>query len=261
MLTTMICLFLLILPGTPTPQAPLHQPAVAPLQPAQEQYKRPIEVLMGSLTKYSVGVYWKGPNWAKTSDQDIRDEMKKNTAKINVLVKAGKLVGMAAVSGESDCKMVVFFKTESEEEARAIAESSYAVKQGLLKEEIYQVWGTRGMGEGLKESLQQDPSKKANKESFYLAILSKGKKWTEKPEGDVSRLMDEHASKVMLFRDKGVLRFYGAVSGNTAIRNISIVKGESASAVEEKLAAGNLMKMKWFSAEVYPCTLPEGTLP
>ena len=261
MLSTVICLFLLILPGTPPPQAAPDQPAVAPVQPVQEQYKRPIEVLMASLTKYYVGVYWKGPHWEKSSDQDIQDQMAKNTANINELVKNGKLVGMAAVHEESDCKMVVFFKTESEQEARALAESSYAVKRGLLKGEIYQVWGTRGLGEGLKEALQQDPNTKANQENFYLTILSKGKKWTEKPEGDVSRLMDEHASKVMLFRDKGVLRFYGAVSGNTTIRNISIVKGESAKAVEEKLAAGNLIKMSWFSAAVYPCTVAEGTLP
>jgi hypothetical protein len=187
--------------------------------------------------------------------------MTRNRANINELVKNGKLVGMAAVSEDSDYKMVVFFKTESEQEARALAESSDAVKRGLLKGEIYQVWGTRGLGEGLKEALQQDPNTKANQENFYLTILSKGKKWTEKPEGDMTRLMDEHASKVMLFRDKGVLRFYGAVSGNTTIRNISIMKGESAKAVEEKLAAGNLIKMKWFSAAVYPCTVPEGTLP
>jgi hypothetical protein len=259
MLMTVICLFFLLLPGTPAAQVTPDQPAVAPVQRTQEQYKRPIEVLMGSLTKYYVGVYWKGPNWAKTSEQAIRDQMNKNTANINELVRNGKLVGMAAVSEDSDCKMVVFFKTESELEARALAESSYAVKQGLLKGEIYQVWGTRGMGEELKEALQQDP--KAKQEKFYLTILSKGKKWTEKPDGDMSRLVDEHASKVMLFRDKGVLRFYGAVSGNTMIRNISIVKGESAKAVEEKLAAGNLVKMRWFSVAVYPCTVPEGTLP
>jgi hypothetical protein len=261
MLTTAICLFLLLLPGTPAPQAAAEQPTVAPVQPAQEQYKRPVEVLMGSLTKYFIGVYWKGPEWTKTSEQDIRDRMNKNSANIKELVKNGKLVGMASVSEDSDCKLVVFFKTESEEEARALAESSYAVKQGLLKGEIYQVWGTRGMGEGLKEALQQDPNTKTNRESFYLAILSKGKKWTAKPEGDMSRLVDEHASKVMLFRDKGVLRFYGAVSGNTTIRNFSIVKGESAKAVEEKLAGGDLVKMRWFSVAVYPCTVPEGTLP
>jgi len=259
MLTILFPLSLQLLLALP-PAIP--EPAtIAPLQPVQEHYKRPVEVLMGSLTKYFSVVFWKGPQWSNSSEQTIRDRMGENEASIRELMKSGKLVGMASVSEDADCRMVLFFSGASEQDARVLAESSYAVKQGLLKGEVYLVWGTRGMGERLTKALQKDPNAKVNREPFYLTIVSKGKKWKENPDETMSKLMDDHASKVMLYEAKGVLRFYGAVSRNTPIRNISIIKGRSAEEVQEKLAAGELIRMRWFSAEVYPCTVPEGTLP
>ena len=262
MLNILLCLLCLILPGaTPAPVPAPDQPAVAPAQPVQELQKRPAEMLIASLTKYYIGVFWTGPKWTASSEQEIRDRMKKNVAQIKELVKSGKLVGMAAVQDSSDCKMLVFFKTDSEQEARTIAENSYAVKEGLLRGDIHQVWGTRGLGEGLKKEMKENPKKILKKETYYLTILSKGKAWKEKPDEKMLPLVDVHASNVLKLRESGVLKFYGAVDGSGTIRNISIVKAQSVKDVQMKLAAGDLVKNEWFSPSVYRCTIPEGTLP
>lgn len=261
MVNLLISLLWLLLPGTTsTPLSVSDHPAVAPVQPPQEEQKRPAQVLLGSLTKYHVGVFWATPKWTGTSEQDIRTQMQKNMASIKDLVKSGKLLGIAAVQ-ESDCKMVVFFKTDSDEEARAIAENSYAVKQGLLRADIFLVWGTRGLGEGLQKEMKADPKKTPKPATYYLTILSKGKAWKETPDENMLPLVDVHASGVMKLRESGALKFYGAVESRGPIRNISIMKGESAESVKTKLSAGELIKREWFSLAVYPCTVPEGTLP
>ena len=171
-------------------------------------------------------------------------------------MKSGKLVGLAEVTEQSEWKIVVFFKTESETEAREILDGTKAVKEGLLTSEVHTVWGTRGLGAGLKEETEE-----RSKAVYYLSILSKGKAWKEKPDEDQGSLVDVHASNVLKLKDAGVLKFYGAVDGGGAIRNISIASAQSAEEVKTKLAAGPLIQKGWFVATVLTCEIAEGTLP
>jgi uncharacterized protein YciI len=232
------------------------QPAAGSALPAQDEQKRPVQVLFSSLTQYHIGVFKAGPKWTSTSEKEIRALAKKNVKHLEALVKSGTLVGVAEVAEASDWKLVVFFKGESEEVAREILKGATAVKEGLLTADVYTVWGTRGLGKGLNKEMKQ-----RNKATYYLTILSKGKAWTEKPSGDQSSLVDGHASGVLKLKDTGVLKFYGAVEGSSGIRNISIVSAKSAEDVKTKLAAGPLIQKEWFDAKVLTCRIAEGTLP
>jgi hypothetical protein len=257
MLTMMLCALLLTLPGTPGgPSGTSNQPAVVPLLTTQDTQQRPREVLFATLTKYHVGILRTGPKWSGTSEKEIRDRVKKNRSQLADLVKSGKLVGAAEITDKSDWKVLVFFKTDSEKEARELLEKTKAVKEGLLKAEVYTVWGTRGLGAGLKTEM-----KERSKSTYYLSILSKGKAWKEKPDEDQGHLVDVHASNVLKLRDAGVLKFYGVVDGSGAIRNLSIVSAESAEDVKTKLAAGPLLQKEWFIGDVLTCKIAEGILP
>jgi len=257
MLTILFYTLLLTIPGGPGgPFGSLGEPAVVSALTAQDQQQRPRETLFASLTKYHVGVLSSGPKWTGTSEKEIRERLKKNRSRLVDLVKSGKLVGMAEVAEKSDWKLLVFFKTDSETEARGILEGTRAVKEGLLKSEVYTVWGTRGLGAGLKEE-----NKERSKAVYYLTILSKGKAWKEKPDEDQSPLVDVHASNVLKLREAGVLKFYGLVDGSGAIRSLSIVSAQSAEDVKTKLAAGPLIQKEWFVARVLTCKIAEGILP
>lgn len=224
--------------------------------PVQDEQKRPVQVLFGSLTEYHVGVFKTGPKWSSASEKEIHALVKKNAKHLEALVKSGTLVGVAEVAEVSDWKLIVFFKGESEQVAREILQGATAVKEGLLTADVYTVWGTRGLGEELNKEMKQ-----RNKATYYLTILSKGKAWTEKPGADKALLVDAHASNVLKLKDAGVLKFYGAVEGSSGIRNISIVSAKSAEDVKTKLAAGPLIQKEWFVAKVLTCRIAEGTLP
>jgi len=81
-------------------------------------------------------------------------------------------------------------------------ESSYAVKQGCSRGRSTRC-GAHGGWEKGSRNLCSRIGQKGEQGELLSRHPLQGKKWTEKPEGDVSRLMDEHASKVMLFRTKG----------------------------------------------------------
>lgn len=225
--------------------------------PAQDEQQRPREKLFASLTKYHIGVLQTGPKWSSTSEKEIRDRVKKNANQLAALVKSGKLVGVAEVADISDWKLLVFFKTESEKEAREILDGTKAVKEGLLTSEVYTVWGTRGLGAGLKGEMKGGRTKA----TYYLSILSKGTAWKEKPDEDQRTFIDVHASNVLKLKDAGTLKFYGVVDGSGAIRNISIVSAQSVEDVKTKLAAGPLIQKEWFIAKVLTCRIADGTLP
>jgi hypothetical protein len=257
MLNMLFCAFLLALPCTPEGSlSSSDQPVVVSSLPVQDDQQRPREKLFASLTKYHVGVLQTGPKWTDTSEKEIRQRVKKNASQLAALVKSGKLLGVAEVADISDWKLLVFFKTESEKEAREILDGTKAVKEGLLKSDMYTVWGPRGLGAGLKKE-----KKERSKAMYYLTILSKGNAWKEKPDEDQGAFIDVHASNVLKLKDAGVLKFYGAVDGSGAIRNLSIVSAQSVEDVKTKLAAGPLIQKEWFVAKVLTCRIAEGTLP
>jgi hypothetical protein len=206
------------------------------------------------LKKYSVAVYRAGPQWTAASEKQIEERLAAHSADITRLVKDGKLVGFIRIADSSDIKGVAFFSEGAKKEARAIAEQGKAVKDGVLKVELYEIAGTHGLAGDKKGT--PDP-----KATSYITILSKGQNWTDKPGKDDGLMIDTHAANVITLKEKGTLKFYGAVIGTSTIRNISLVSGSSAEDVKTKLAAGPLVQKGWFTAEVHPCTVVAGRVP
>ena len=228
---------------------------VLPVRAEQQKQQDPLEKLFSMLTKYYVAVYRTGPQWTGTSEKQIEERMAIQANDIKKLVKSGKLVGFVQVTDSSYIKGVAFFKGGTQKEARAIVEKGKAVKDGLLKVEVYEIAGTHGLGAGAEKGPNNE------KTTYYLTILSKGEIWTDQPGKDDGLMIDTHAANVIKLQESGTLRFYGAVIGTSLVRNISLVSGSSVEEVKTKLGAGPLIQKGWFTAEVYSCTIAEGTLP
>jgi hypothetical protein len=244
-----VCLLLSILTCVSVYAAVPSQP------PEQAKQQVPLESLFAMLTKYYVAIYRTGPQWTGESEKQVEQLMKSQTDDIKNLIKAKKLLGFVRVTDSSEVKGIIFFPERAQADVRKMVEQGAAVKSGLLKAEIYEVWGTHGLGAGPADG------SKGTKSAHYLTVLSKGPIWTERPSKDDGPMIDAHATNVMKLKESGTLKFYGSVGGSTPVRNVSIVSGKSAEEVKNLLAAGPLIKKGWFSAEVHPCVVVEGKLP
>jgi uncharacterized protein (DUF2344 family) len=258
MLTTLLLVAWLMPAGaTATPALPPDGPAVVT---AQETEQSSMQKLFGSLTKYHVVAFTEGPKWTKEKAEKQKEGVKKNAEALRKLVKDGKLVGLVAVKQEAKLKLLAFLKTESDKEAHAIVDNVAAVKNGILKADLYLVWGTRGMGEKLRQDIEK--KEKVGKEEYFLTFMTKGKNWVANPDPDKKALAEKHAQTILQAKDGGFLRFYGVVEGSGDVRNLSIIAMKSEENLNAALETGFLVEKGWFAApHIMKCAVFAGTLP
>ena len=78
-------------------------------QEAKPQFETPAQ-LVASLTKYDVGILWKGQNY---SDAKVAERIQAASDDMKKAVMDGKLVGAVRVENPVDLWGMFFFKTES----------------------------------------------------------------------------------------------------------------------------------------------------
>src|SRR5262245_1925490 len=120
-----ISLVLLFL-GCSRPE-PADQPPVME-KPQSQQYDSPAK-LVASMTKYRVGIISKA---AKESDEAVNQRIQATSDIWKQAVVDGKLVGAVRVENPVDLWGLLFFKTESMDEMKAIASNAVLVKDGIL---------------------------------------------------------------------------------------------------------------------------------
>lgn len=250
---TMIVALLLFIFGVPAeaPSVPAH-PAV--LQPASGPQET-ADALLASLTKYQIGLVWRGPKWTPDASGKMADHRKKHKEDIAGLVKNGTLVGSAEVVGDGDFRGVIFFKVQTPEEATTIVNGTYAVKQEFLKATVHQVWGTKGLGKELKGGIS------GSKKNYYLAVYSKGKAWRAEADEKTREQIKALQARVSEYLNKGVVKFYAAIDDTGPTRGVMIFSAASLGDAKKRINDGEAVKSGWFATAVYKCAVPDGVLP
>ena len=221
--------------------------------------KTAVQKLAAQLTKYYVGVFVHGPEWNQDADAMLEEAQEQDRQRIRELVAAGKLVGAVEVERNAEPKMVVFLKTDSQSEAWSLMNESPAVKSKFYDAQVYEVWGTRGLGTQLEGKLPE--GEEATKSQYYLVVGRKGANWVAEPGEDTKKAAEIHSGNVLKLHEEGTLKFFAAFSGSGDPRNMAIVTAGSQEAVEGMLAGGEAVKAGWLSYSVYPCLILDGVLP
>jgi uncharacterized protein YciI len=126
---------------------------------------------VASLEVYKVGIIRKGGNWTADSPAKIKELAKKNGEVWRAAIIDGSLVGVAEVVDPGEIVAALFFKKQTEEGIKKIAANAPAVKSGLVRAEVQEVWGTKGLGVGLSDKAAAGV--KAPAKIKYLAGLEK----------------------------------------------------------------------------------------
>jgi hypothetical protein len=240
---------------------PADMPQVAE-QPAIQEFDSPSK-LVASMTKYRVGVLWKGPKWSDHSQDAIAERVRATADTWKQSVVDGKLVGAVKVENPVDLWGLLFFKTESMDEMKALASNSPLVKEGILAGEVLDVWGTRGLGAGLAETLKENKDAPLESSTHYMAIYRKGENWSEKSDDPSTREATAEGMQYLfeLYKD-GTLKYYAAVEDMTRpARGMAIIKASSQAEAEAAAAKGPMVVKKWHTVEVLPVSILGGVLP
>jgi uncharacterized protein len=84
------------------------------------------------MTTYQVAFLRKGPAWTPGESPELQKLQEAHMAHIRAMGQSGKLLVAGPFSDGGDLRGMFVFRTETQEEARALAEQDPAVKAGRL---------------------------------------------------------------------------------------------------------------------------------
>jgi uncharacterized protein YciI len=252
-------LFLWLSPAAPQTDAGLAAEGPPAVIGQEKAAQSSVQKLAASLTKYYVGHFTMGPNWSAEPGPKVIEGRKKGREVLAAHVKDGKIVGVAEATGKSGASMIVFFKTTTEAEAWTVINEFPGVKSGFYKGKLFEVWGTKGLGEKMQETLK--PAEAPATKPFYLAVTTKGKKWQSKPSNEQLKHVEAGAENLLKSMESGKLKFYAAFTGSGDPRGIAIFEAGSMEEAQKMAKSGPLMNSKWLSVAVTECSVVDGTFP
>ncbi|MDH4069663.1 MAG: hypothetical protein OEV30_04510 [Ignavibacteria bacterium] len=219
--------------------------------------------LLATMTKYNVGVIWKGPKWTDQSESMINKRIEETSHEWKKSIADGKLVGAIRVADPKDLWGLLFFKTDNKYEMETIAMNALSVQEGALDGTIVTVWGTKGLGRGLAKSLKEDPDAELSREEHYMAIYRKGKKWSDKADDPATREATSEGIKYLYeLHRNGDLLYYAALEDYSRdARGVAVLKAGSRGEAYKLASAGPMVGKDWLTVEIKRVYIVGGILP
>ena len=144
---------------------------------------------------------------------------KAHRAYIGKLMKDGKLALSGEITGDSNIREVLVFKTASIEEAQAEAKSLPAVKAGMLKAEVL-AWYTA-------RDVIKAPRMPMARSNYIFGLLVRGPKWTKEETEATKKIQEGHLANINRLAEAGKLVLAGPFENGGERRGIFIFKVDS----------------------------------
>ena len=219
--------------------------AVAAITRAQDK-KEPEHKLI----EFHMALLKHGPNYkAAGMPADMRSS---HIANVMSLLESGKAVIAGPLADDSDLAGVLIFRAKSAEEARAWAENDPALKAGFFVAEMHPWWS---------EDVMKKPSVPMKLTTAYLALLTRGEKWTPEKTPATEELQKAHIANIVRLADLKKLVVAGPFGDDGQLRGIFVFKVASLEEARALTETDPAVKAGRLAIDLHPWMVPEGILP
>jgi uncharacterized protein YciI len=260
-MTHLVLTLAFFLLGFGNPGNPAETPAGTALTPAPQDTTPPA-AFVTSLQVYKVGIIRKGAKWTADGPAKLKEFAQKNAEPWRAAIIEGSLVGVANITDPDEIISVLFFKKQTDESMKALAANAPAVKAGLVKAEVQEVWGTQGMGVGLAAKAAAETTKApVTKETYYLVYTMKGKNWSADSESPETRKSTNDQIRYLAgLQQTGSMKYFGAFTDiSLHMRGFGIFKAASDKEALGMMANSPAVKSGALDVGVKTVEVAEGT--
>lgn len=220
--------------------------AVFSIAGAQEKKKEP----EFKLIEFHMALLKRGPNYtALGMPKNLQSE---HVANVMSLLESGKAVIAGPLGDNGDIAGIFVFRAKSAEEARAWAESDPAVKAGFFVAEMHPWWS---------EDVMKKPSSPIKLTTAYLALLTRGAKWTPEKTPATEQLQKDHMANIIRLAEMKKLVVAGPFGDNGELRGIFVFKVASIDEARALTETDPAVQAGRLAIDVHPWLVPEGVLP
>jgi uncharacterized protein len=204
------------------------------------------------MVEFHMALLKRGAQWTdeKTTQKDT--VMLQHVVYFKKLLDSGKaVIGGPLVNGGELIGLYVL-RAKSADEAREWTEADPAVKEGYFSPEMHPWWSEEVMGKAAS------PLKMTR---AYIGFLSRGAKWTPEKTAQTEELQKAHMANIHKLADTKKLVIAGPFGDNGQLRGIFVFRAASLAEAKELAATDPAVQAGRLAIEVYPWSVPEGTLP
>jgi uncharacterized protein YciI len=181
-----------------------------------------------------------------------KDLQTQHIANVMSLLESGKAVIAGPLGDEGEIAGIFIFRAKSAEEARAWAESDPAVKAGFFTAEMHPWWS---------EDVMKKPSTPIKLTTAYLALLTRGAKWTPEKTPATEELQKAHIANIVRLANLKKLVVAGPFGDNGQLRGIFVFKVASLEEARALTETDPAVKAGRLAIDLHPWLVPEGVLP
>ncbi len=219
--------------------------AVAAFAPAQEKNEP-----QHKLIEFHMALLKRGPKSVATGMPN--DLQSQHVANVMSLLESGKAVIAGPLGDDSDIAGIFVLRAKSAEEARAWAESDPAVKAGFFSAEMHPWWS---------EDVMKKPSSPIKLTTAYLALLTRGAKWTPEKTPATEELQKAHMANIIRLAGMKKLVVAGPFGDNGQLRGIFVFKVSSLDEARALTETDPAVQAGRLALDIHPWLVPEGVLP
>lgn len=202
------------------------------------------------LIEFHMALLKHGPNYnAAGVAKDLKAQ---HVANVMSLLESGKAIIAGPLADEGDIAGIFVFRAKSAEEARAWAESDPAVKAGFFSAEMHPWWS---------EDVMKKPAAPVKLTTVYLALLTRGAKWTPEKTPATEELQKAHLANIRRLADMKKLVVAGPFGDNGQLRGIFVFKVATLDEARALTETDPAVKAGRLAIDLHPWLVPEGVLP
>lgn len=219
--------------------------AAAAFAPAQEKKEPEFKLI-----EFHMALLKRGPKYnAAGMAPDLQSA---HIANVMALLESGKAVIAGPLGDDSDIAGIFVFRAKSAEEARAWAEGDPAVKAGFFSAEMHPWWS---------EDVMKKPASPIKLTTAYLALLTRGAKWTPEVTPATEELQKAHLANILRLAGMKKLVVAGPFGDNGQLRGIFVFKVASLDEARALTETDPAVQAGRLAIDIHPWMVPEGILP
>jgi len=215
---------------------------------AQEQQKEP----QFKLVKFYLALLRKGPGWTTAPGDASTQLHQKHLAYARGLLAEGKAIIAGPLSDNQDLRGVYIFRAATLEEANAWAAADPVIAAGHLTVEMHPWWS---------EDVFRKAAPTTKMETAYLALLSRGSKWTPGQTPASQELQKAHLANINRLAQMKKLVVAVPFGDDTSLRGIFVFRVASLAEAQELADTDPAVKAGRLAIDLHPWQVPEGILP
>ncbi len=216
-------------------------PAIAGAQEKQPQFK---------LIEFQMALLKRGPKWtAHGMTEGLRSE---HVGYVISLLESGRAVIVGPVGGDGDIAGIYVLRAKSAEEAKSWIEKDPAVRAGHFMPEMHSWWS---------EDVMKKTASPIKLTTVYLALLTRGAKWTPEKTSATEELQKAHLANIRRLADMKKLVLAGPFGDNGTLRGIFVFRTASLEEARALAATDPAVQAGRLAIDIHPWLVSEGVLP